>query len=84
MQTIQLRSRVGADGVLHLQVPVSVTNTDVEVIVIVQPQAAGAKQPTPTELDWPPGFFEETAGAWQGEPLVRPPQGEYEVREELG
>ena len=34
------------------------------------------------EFDWPPGFFEQTAGAWQGE-LERPPQGDYEKREDL-
>ena len=27
--------------------------------------------------------WERTAGAWQGEPLVRAPQGEYEKRAEL-
>lgn len=32
---------------------------------------------------WSPGFFEATAGAWQGETLAREPQGEYEMREEL-
>jgi predicted transcriptional regulator len=31
---------------------------------------------------WPKGFFEQTAGAWIGE-LERPPQGEYEQRQEL-
>jgi hypothetical protein len=33
--------------------------------------------------DWPPGFFEATAGAWAGEPLMREAQGEYETRPEL-
>ncbi len=32
---------------------------------------------------WPPAFFEHTAGAWQGEPLERSPQGEQEERLEL-
>ncbi len=32
---------------------------------------------------WPIDFFEETAGAFQGEPLFREHQGEYEVRLEL-
>ena len=31
--------------------------------------------------EWPPGFFEEVVGGWQGEPLERPPQGAYERRE---
>ena len=35
------------------------------------------------DYGWPIGFFEETAGAFQGELLVREHQGEYEVRLEL-
>ncbi|MEQ8971107.1 MAG: type II toxin-antitoxin system ParD family antitoxin [Coleofasciculus sp. C1-SOL-03] len=35
---------------------------------------------TPDELGWSPGFFEKTAGKWQGEPLTRGEQGEYEQR----
>jgi len=35
------------------------------------------------EEGWPAGFFSEVAGGWQGEPLVRPPQGEAEEREPL-
>lgn len=33
--------------------------------------------------EWPEGYFEEVVGGWQGEPLVRPPQGEPERRDEL-
>lgn len=35
---------------------------------------------TPEELGWSPDFFESTAGAWEGEPLTRGEQGEYEQR----
>ncbi len=35
------------------------------------------------DVDWPPGFFEATAGAWAGETLVRKEQGDYEIRDEL-
>lgn len=38
---------------------------------------------TPEDLGYPPGFFEEVAGSWEGEPLVRVEQGEYQIREEL-
>lgn len=38
---------------------------------------------TAEELGWPPGFFEQTAGCLQDDPLVRYPQGEYELRELL-
>lgn len=33
-------------------------------------------------VGWPEGFFEEVLGRWEGE-LVRPSQGEYEVRDSL-
>lgn len=32
---------------------------------------------------WPVGFFDEVIGKWAGRPLVREPQGEYEIRDEL-
>jgi len=35
------------------------------------------------QMEWQPNFFEQTAGAWQGEKLTRPEQGEYEIRLEL-
>lgn len=30
--------------------------------------------------DWPAGYFEQVFGGWQGEPLERAPQGDYENR----
>ena len=30
---------------------------------------------------WPQGYFEQVFGQWQGEPLERSPQGEYETNE---
>ena len=33
--------------------------------------------------EWPPAFFEEVVGGWQGQPLVRPAQGEHEEREPM-
>ena len=33
--------------------------------------------------EWPPNFFEEVVGAWQGGPLERPQQGAYDAREPL-
>jgi hypothetical protein len=32
---------------------------------------------------WPPGFFEEVIGGWEGEKLTREPQPDYEIRQEL-
>jgi len=85
MQSIKLNSHAGADGVLKLEVPVGVADTDFEVMVIVQPVAkvATLPKPTPEELGWPPGFFEQTAGALADEPLELIEQLPYEEREEI-
>ena len=77
MRSIQVRGKTGADGVLHLSIPVGTPDAEVEAVVVVQPE-----KPAATDDSWPPGFFEQTAGAWQGE-LERAPQGEYEKREPL-
>jgi hypothetical protein len=82
MQTIQVLGKTGADGVLHLDIPLGAAEAEFEVIVVVQARGAAGRKPTPEELGWPPGFFEQTAGAWQGE-FERAPQGEYEKREEM-
>jgi hypothetical protein len=82
MQIITLRTHVGEDGIMHLQVPVSKTDVDLEVVVIIQPSTPAETNPSEVR-GWPPVFFERTAGAWQGEHLTRGEQGEYEQRDEF-
>ncbi len=83
MQSIKVRSRVGADGMLHLQVPVGIKDIDLEVIVVFQRIATATEAKIPEDLGWSPGFFDRTLGCFQDEPLVRGEQGEFEEREEL-
>ena len=33
--------------------------------------------------EWPEGYFEEVLGGWVGNPLERPPQGDFETRDPL-
>ena len=78
MTQIELRSRVGPDGVLTLAVPVGAAEANREVIVTVR--TADPKPPHDPE-EWR-RFVESTAGSWKGEPFVRPQQGEFEKRDE--
>ncbi len=57
----------------------SILETVVQAQAINAPDA-NAVTKTPEELGWSPGFFERTAGRWEGEPLIRGEQGEYEQR----
>ena len=82
MQSFKLRTHVGEDGILHLDVPVGVHDAEIEVTVtfkaIIPPKAK-----TPEELGYPPGFFERTFGSLRDEPLEREEQGELQEREPL-
>jgi len=81
LETIRLRTHVGGDGNVTLSLPQRYAGQDLEVVLVVQPAAPLSAQPTPEELGWPPGFFEQTYGSFRDTPLERPEQGEYEVRE---
>ena len=80
MHNIKLRSHVGSDGILHLDVPVEVTDTDLEVTVTIKP-ITPTPAPTEEQLGWPTGFFEKTAGCLEDDPLIRYPQGELPERD---
>lgn len=81
METIKLQRHVGEDGVLLLELPADFKNVDVEITI-----AAQASEDNGEEVDalgYPIGFFERTYGAFKDTPIERPPQGEYEQRDEI-
>lgn len=77
MHTIQTTAHTTEDGTLVLRVPTHIPSSDVDVTVVIVPTEPCG------ERAWPDGFFESTAGAWEGEPLERGDQGEYPVRDPL-
>ncbi|MBM4425638.1 MAG: hypothetical protein FJ031_00220 [Chloroflexi bacterium] len=76
MQSLTLHTRVGKDGILKLEMPSDVIDTELEIVLIFNPI-------TKSVAGWSPDFFTEVIGGWQGEPLAREPQGQYETRNEL-
>ncbi len=79
METIKLKTHVGDDGLLKLELPTGVTNRELEVLVVMQP----LEDEEVDDLGWPIGYFEETYGSMAHEPMQRGDQGEYKVRDEL-
>lgn len=84
--TLETAARVGPDGRLEVNLPSQFANSD--VILTVRPansaptqRIADIQDPEERRRRWQE-FVEETAGKWEGE-LERPPQGDYEVREEF-
>ncbi|HIK12173.1 MAG TPA: hypothetical protein IGS52_18260 [Oscillatoriaceae cyanobacterium M33_DOE_052] len=83
MQSIHLKTTVGTDGVLRVQLPPEYQDRELEAIVILELLPKSELETPPKASGWQPGFFEEVVGGWVGEPLVREDQGDYEVRETL-
>lgn len=83
MQSVTVRSHIGADGILNLQIPVELKDVDVEVVVTMRPLEIDEIEALAQSNGWPLGFFTQTMGKWEGEPLVREHQGEYEERYEM-
>ena len=86
MKTIPLKAQIQPDGSLDLHVQTGLPAGEAEVLVVVSATPPPlpcdpSRRPTPEELGWPPGFFENVIGGWVGEGPERPPQGELEEPE---
>lgn len=76
MNQIVLTVRVGADGVLQLDLGKAEANR--EVRITIEPISLSVLESDQEYLE----FLRTTAGAWQGD-FERPEQGNYEVREKF-
>lgn len=77
MNRMTVLSRVGADGVLKVSVPVGVDDANRPVQVTIEPAAEMSNGVTDYET-WLDGL----GGLWQGD-FVRGDEGEFETREFL-
>jgi hypothetical protein len=76
---MRLSARVGADGVLRLNVPVGINEADREVQVTVEPVSASNKM---TQEQWA-AWVASMAGSISDPSFRRHEQGAYEERETL-
>ncbi|HEY8747004.1 MAG TPA: hypothetical protein VIM11_03445 [Tepidisphaeraceae bacterium] len=67
MTSIEIKARVGLDGVLALKIPIGLAEADREVCVTVR---SADRAPMPHNRGSWKRFIDETAGAWNGEPLT--------------
>lgn len=76
MSHVEIKSRVGADGILALTIPLgqAQANREVKITVEAVDERAGEGHERWVR------FVDEVSGAWQGEGLVRPEQGDFESR----
>lgn len=74
MTRMEIKSRIGPDGVLNLSIPLGRSEANQEVVVTVQPVASPRDPQT-----WRRSV-EETAGTIQDPTFVRHDQGDFEAR----
>jgi hypothetical protein len=77
MNRMTIRSRVDADGILRVNVPVGAAEGNREVEVTIEPLEPAQM----TQAQWAE-FIQATAGSITDPTFVRDDQGEYEQREE--
>lgn len=66
MNSVKIRSQVGEDGLLRLELPVGAANVEVELVVVFQVLEHTGET---NENGWPAGFFAATAGSVPDFPL---------------
>lgn len=74
MKQIQIKTHIGSDGILRLELPVGITDTDCDILVAIRPEK--------TVEDWLT-FIERTAGSLADDPIERGDQGIVEIRDEM-
>jgi hypothetical protein len=79
MTRVVVRSRVGPDGVLHVDVPLGEAEANREVVVTVEDAPAASRM---DDEAWLKAFW-AVAGSITDPTFERHPQGEYEQRDEL-
>jgi hypothetical protein len=79
MQTITLKARPDADGVLRLEIPMSAIDQDVEIVLVMNPIP-----PKPLdEMGYPVGYFDATYGSLADDPIERNQPTTFDVRDEI-
>ncbi|MEH2439015.1 hypothetical protein [Nostoc sp.] len=86
MESIKIRTYIGDDGILQIQLPPEIANQELDVVIVFQPviqKSSQSPNKTPEELGYSRKFVEEVIGSWEGDPLERPEQLPFEEREEI-
>lgn len=84
MEAIRVKARVGEDGLLKLQLPLSAHGAECEVIVLLEPEkedTSDSHEDLQT-VDWET-FVRRTFGSLAHEPMERPEQPPLDERESI-
>jgi hypothetical protein len=72
MESIKIRTHIGDDGILQVQLPPEIANQELDVVIVFQPvikESSQSATKTPEELGYSRRFVEKVIGSWEGDPL---------------
>ena len=72
MKTVSLKSKIGPDGCLHVNIPTEIKEKNVDILVIYDVSNDSNVLEVP---DWPENYFTETYGCLSSDPIKRHSQG---------
>ncbi|MDX2138579.1 MAG: hypothetical protein SF123_10835 [Chloroflexota bacterium] len=75
MEAIKLKTHIGSDGLLKIEMPTNAADVDAEVLVVYNVQRKR------TQAEWE-AFIDETYGSLADDPLERPEELALDVRDE--
>ncbi len=79
MEIFKLKTHIGSDGMLRLELPTDRTDSTIEVLIVFE-----AAETVPVDdMGYPIGYFERTYGSLGDTSLERGEQPPLDVREEL-
>ncbi len=79
MEAAKIRTHIGDDGILKLELATGLANLDLEVLVVMQPLETEALD----EMGYPVGYFDETYGSLAGDPIERGKESPLDVRDTI-
>ncbi|MBG1269955.1 hypothetical protein [Nostoc sp. WHI] len=84
MESIRIRTYIGNDGILQIQLPAEIANQELDVVIVFQPiieKSSQSATKTPSELGYSHKFVEEVIGSWEGDPPEGKPVSETIIEE---
>lgn len=79
METIRLKTHIGSDGLLKLELPTGVKDTDAEIVIVYTVDQSAEEE---SQAEWE-AFIDKTYGILADDPIERPTPLPKDIRDEL-
>lgn len=79
MEATKIKTRIGSDGILKLELETGLANLDLEVLIVMQPIESEALD----AMGYPIGYFDETYGSLADDPIERGSEPPLDVRDSI-